>query len=204
MPTPNIEIMRFSLLLVLSVITTINSVGQVGINTTTPSAELEIASSSPGLPILELNPQTAPVGTASGQLSVINDQLYLYDDTRSKWLSIGSSTFNFGGEGGQDGDDLEYAGDIENNGPTMPQDGTIVYISINSTGGFPTKEITINIYNSLNVLVGSHSVNLVGGSLVLADFNVDFSSGDHFRVYVEDANGVVNNVTAVLWTKWRQ
>lgn len=181
------------------------SKAQVGIGTNTPSAELEIAASSTGLPSLELNPQTSPIGNASGQISVIGDQLYLFDSTRGKWLSVGSSTFNFGGEGSQNNENLEYAGDIDNNGPKMPQDGTIVYVTLNSSGGNLTKGITLNVHNDLNVLSSTHSMNLVDGKLIMPNSNFDFSSGDYFTVSVADDPGnAADDVSMVIWTKWRK
>lgn len=39
---------------------------QVGVGTTTPTAELEVETSNTGIPALELNPQTAPTGTTNG------------------------------------------------------------------------------------------------------------------------------------------
>ena len=74
---------------------------QVGIGTITPNAELEIKSNST-LPALELNPQTAPVGTATGQIAVIGDKLYMFDVTRAKWLSVEATMLNFGLENGTD------------------------------------------------------------------------------------------------------
>ena len=44
---------------------------QVGVGTTDPTAELEIETSNSGIPALELNPQSSPTGTATGQLAVL-------------------------------------------------------------------------------------------------------------------------------------
>jgi hypothetical protein len=70
---------------------------QVGINTTsTPVAQLEIQDGGASLPALKLTPQTNPSGTETGQLAVIGDQLYMYNATRTKWLSIESEMMMFG------------------------------------------------------------------------------------------------------------
>ena len=61
---------------------------QVVVGTTDPTSELEIETTDTGIPALEINPQTAPVGSANGQIAVIGDKLYMYDLTRTKWLSI--------------------------------------------------------------------------------------------------------------------
>ena len=179
---------------------------QVGIGTSNPTAQLDINTSNSSLPPLELNPQAAPLGTAAGQMSVIGDQLYLFDNNRNKWLSVGSSTFNFGREGDLDGHSLEYAGDITNSGPSLPNNGTIVYVTLNSSGGKPDKGITLEVYDSADALVSSHSLNLSSGRLLKNDFDVDFNAGDYFRVRVDNDTGTnakANDISAVLWTKWR-
>ncbi|RDK88407.1 hypothetical protein [Marinirhabdus gelatinilytica] len=178
---------------------------QVGIGTTNPSAELEVNSTASGLPTLQLNPQTTPVGSAAGQISVIGDRLYLFDATRSKWLTVESSTVTFGLEGDLNNKNLEYAGDIQNNGPNMPYNGTVVYAAINSSGGSLTKGITLEVYNSLRNLIQTHNYNLVDGRLLLTDLNIDFSAGDYFLVKVDDdTTGSVKDVSMVIWSKWRQ
>ena len=183
------------------------AIAQVGIGTTNPTAELEINTSNSTIPPLELNPQIAPVGSNSGQLAVIGDQLYLYDLIRNKWLTIETSTFTFGREGNLDGHDLEYAGDITDSGPSLLNDGTIVYIALNSSGGNPSKGIILDIYNSSDALVSSQTLNLSSGKLTKSDINIDFVAGDYFRVRVVNDTGSigsVKDVSAVLWTKWRK
>lgn len=175
---------------------------QVGIGTTTPNSALEILSPSDDFPAFELNPQTAPVGTAMGQLSVIGDELYLYDDVRGKWLSVESSTFNFGREGGVNNQNLEYAGDIDDNGPLMPRDGTIVYVTMNSSGGNATKMASIDITDTLGTET-STDIALIGGVRVYTDFNTDFNQGDFIRVKANGAGGTADDMSVVIWVKWR-
>lgn len=178
---------------------------QVGIGTTTPNAALEINSPSDDLPAIELNPQIAPIGSAAGQLSVIDGQLYLYDSTRVKWLSVESSAISFGREGSLNNINLEYSGDITNSDPVMPKDGTIVFTTFNSSGGNPTKGVTLTIYNTAGTVVSTHNLHLSSGELVRTDFNVDFSEGDSFRVRVDAGGGPsVNDLSMVLWVKWRK
>lgn len=193
-----------ALLLSVVLFTGYSLFAQVGIGTSNPTAQLEINTSSSTVPPLELNPQTAPIGSAAGQLSVIGDQLYLFDDTRAKWLTVGSSTFNFGREGSLNNIQLEYAGDITRSGPNMSHDGTIVYLALNSSGGNTSKGITLAIYNSARTLLSSHPLQLIDGKLLLTDVNIDFSAGDYFMVEVDDGGSVVDDVSFVIWTKWRK
>jgi len=197
-------LMKQQLTIILCLFVFNNLISQVGIGTSNPTAELEINTSNNGLPPLELNPQSSPTGTAAGQIAVIGDQLCLYDVARGKWLSVTSSTYTFGREGDLNDDKLEYAGDIINSGPQMPYDGTLVYATINSSGGNPTKGITLRIFDEDDNFLNALNMNLVNGNLIVSDMNIDFSEGDYFRVRVDDsADGDVSDVSVVLWTKWR-
>ena len=184
-----------------------NALAQVGIGTTNPNAALEIQSTSDAIPVLELNPQTAPVGTATGQLSVIDDKLYLYDATRTKWLSVESSTFNFGKEGYQEDEYLEYAGDITANGPQLPANGTLVYATFNSSAGVPNHTGAIEIIDTSttpDTVISSTPIQLSGGNIVYDNLNVDFNTNHIIRVYIDPDTTGVENPTVVLWVKWRK
>lgn len=180
---------------------------QVGIGTTTPTAELEINATT-SLPALELNPQTTPVGTAMGQLSVIGDKLFMYDEDRGKWLTIGSTMLNFGLENGTDNQFLEYVGDITTSGPKMPLAGTIVYIAMNSAGGQADKQVQLYFGNTPipNDLEPSIDgvIALSGNTFTNSNFNLDFEAGDYFRIKVLDEGSDVEELSVLLWIKWRQ
>ncbi len=198
------------ILLTLLVISTYVSTAQVGIGTTNPTAELEVATTNTGAPALELNPQTAPTGTATGQLSVIGDKLFMYDATRIKWLSVALIPLQYGYAGGADGVNLWFGGDVEDNGSgaLMPYNGTITGISIVSSGGNASKRMDIRI-NGVNV--GNNAdptidgrFNLAGGRFVYMDYNIDFDAGDFLSIYASSTGGPVNDPTAIIWVKWRQ
>lgn len=180
---------------------------QVGIGTTTPNAELEIKAPST-LPSLELNPQVTPIGTATGQISVIGDKLYMFDEDRDKWLTVGSTMLNFGLENGTDDEFLEYVGDIRSSGPRMPLDGTIVYITMNSSGGQADKQVQLYfgdtpIPNDADASIDG-VMELGGNTFMNSNYNLDFEAGDYFRVKVLDNGGDVQNLSVLLWVKWRQ
>ena len=175
---------------------------QVGIGTSTPNSELEIK--APGsLPSLELNPQIAPLGTAMGQISVIGDELYLYDNNRLKWLTISTANFNFGLEGNISNRTLEYAGDITASGPRMPKNGTIVYLTLNSSGGNPTKGATLDVVSSAGVTT-SYNFQYVGGSRIYTQSNINVSAGDQLFFKINTDGASIQNPTVVLWVKWRK
>ena len=178
---------------------------QVGIGTITPNAELEIKSNST-LPALELNPQTAPVGTATGQIAVIGDKLYMFDVTRAKWLSVEATMLNFGLENGTDNQFLEYVGDIISSGPKMPHAGTIVYVTMNASGGQSNKQV--QLYRN-NVAVPDDLDVTLDGLLQLSGYSFsntvyNLEKGDHLKVKVGSAGSNVNDLSVLLWVKWRK
>ncbi|MDO5971584.1 hypothetical protein Q4Q35_17405 [Flavivirga aquimarina] len=183
---------------------------QVGIGTTAPTAELEIETTNTGIPALELNAQSAPTGTVTGQIALIGDRLYMYDATRSKWLSLETTALQYGKSGGTDDERLEFAGDLTNNGsgPRMPFDGTIVYLTIESSGGVSNKQFDLKINGSDVGNSGTASldgrISLSGGSFNYTDYNIDFDAGDYVTIEARSNGGDVNNPVAVIWVKWRQ
>mgnify|MGYP000262383510 CR=1 FL=1 len=182
---------------------------QVGIGTTDPSAELEIETTNTGIPALQLNPQTAPDGDADGQLAVIGDKLYMYDLTRDKWLSLEVTALQFGRNGGADDELLRFGGDVRDNssGPLMPFDGTIVYMTIQSSGGVANKQFDIKINgsdvgnNADNTLDGR--ISLSSGSFTETNYNIDFDAGDYINLEVRNNGGEVDDTAGVIWVKWR-
>jgi hypothetical protein len=182
---------------------------QVGINNVSVSAELVVNDDeTSSLPALELEPQTLPEGTAGGQLAVIDNLLYKYDEVREKWLSIENTQLAFGLLLGADGQDLEFAGDVEVSGPRMPFDGTITNITMFATGGQANKGIQL-FKNDVAVPDSADAtqdglINLVGYEYTSNDFNLDFNAGDWFNVEAVAAGGAVQNVCVVYFVKWRK
>ena len=181
---------------------------QVGIGTTSPTAELEIATTNTGIPALELNVQTAPAGTSTGQLAVIGDKLYMYDGARTKWLSIEATALLFGRSGNQDNVNLRAVSNQSNNrsGYLMPYDGTITYITAksNNNSGAQSKEFSVQVRNG-NTTNSTTNFTTSSSEDMSTTLNVDFSSGDYINGTINnDGNGNVNNVSVIVWVKWRQ
>ncbi|MBT8255620.1 MAG: hypothetical protein KJO23_03695 [Bacteroidia bacterium] len=180
---------------------------QVGIGTVNPSSELEIETTNTGVPALELNPQSAPTGSATGQLSVIGDQLYMYDATRAKWLSTETSALAFTSSGATSNVLLKY-GEVANTngGAYMPLDGTIVYIGATTSdalGSGSTKAFDVTVKNGLTTL-STTTFNLVNWKFLKTDYNVNFNAGDYINVRTPSAGGNVTNPTVTVWVKWRE
>lgn len=200
---------NYVFLLFLSI--TFSTYSQVGINTTTPTAELEIQTTNTGLPALKINSQTSPNGSETGQIAVIGDKLYMYDATRGKWLSIETVALQYGRNGSRDDEILRYTGGVDDagSGPRMPFDGTIVYMTINSSGGAPDKEFDIKINgtdvpnNADPTLDGM--INLTSGSFTRTTYNIDFNAGDYIllEIGVLPSSMDVDDPAGVIWVKWR-
>lgn len=180
---------------------------QVGIGTTSPTAQLELSNSllAPNLPLLELNPQATPAGTATGQLAVIGDQLYMYDAVRVKWLTISATPLTWSKNGNADDENLRFGGDVANNnsGAAMPYNGTIVFISARASGGLATKGFEVRV-KSGTITLSTTSFNLVGSNFTNTTYNVNFNAGDYINVYAVAAGAAVADPAVTVWVKWRR
>ncbi|MAL59132.1 MAG: hypothetical protein CMC14_03710 [Flavobacteriaceae bacterium] len=178
---------------------------QVGIGTLNPSSQLEIKSTNTGIPSLELNPQTTPLGSATGQLSVIGDELSMYDAARGKWLSLQATPLQWSKNGNAGNETLRFGGDTRsiNTGASMPFDGTIVYVTANAEGGNATKGFEIRI-KSGTTLKTTTSFNLVGSTFKKTDYNVNFSAGDYINVFANNTGGDASDPAVIVWVKWRK
>ncbi|WP_435579630.1 hypothetical protein [Gilvibacter sp.] len=181
---------------------------QVGIGTTTPTAQLTIDAGSSGIAPLELtNTTTAPTHNLSGgQIAVINNELYFYEPDRSHWLSVTTIPVAFVRNGSVSNQNLYFSGRITNqsSGAVMPKNGTIIAISGISSGGNGEKRFQLRVRND-----GSDQsvtdVSLDDNVLNDDEVNIDFSAGDNITMRArDDGNGDVNNPSIILWIKWRE
>lgn len=136
---------------------------------------------------LQLNSQSAAPTTslAAGQLSVINGELYLYDATRSKWLSITESNYywaddNIKGKYMKIGDALGT-----NVGFTIPANATIVKVSCSESTG-SNRELQLRKNGSPASI---KTFNLSAGSYTSTNDNIDLLSGDIMQAYVSGGSG---------------
>ncbi len=201
--------MRDIILLLSIVFSGINvAYSQVGIGTTSPTAQLEIEANNTGIPALEINPQTSPTGSAEGQLAVIGDRLYMYNVSRAKWLSIETTTLLFGRSGNQDNVNLRAVANQSNNrsGYLMPFDGTITYITAksNNNSGAQSKQFSVLVRNG-NTTNSTTNFTTSSSEYTSTAVDVDFSAGDYINGTINnDGNGNVNNVSIMICVKWRQ
>lgn len=183
------------------------SYAQVGVNTTNPSATVHIETLPTNVPNLQLQPQAVPVGTATGQLAVIGDELYMYDAVRTKWLSVGFSSLDFGRNANSDNQPLRFGGNAEDDdtGAMMPFDGTIIAIGAKASDGVANKGFEVRVRNGNGAAANQATLNLnlAGGEYQSNNNNLDFDAGDYLSVYVVNAGGNIENLAVTLWIKKR-
>jgi len=194
-------IKRYTFLVCTLFLVTTSLYSQVGIGTTSPTAELEILSKNIGIPSLELDPQSAPVGSATGQLAVIGDMLFMYDATRVKWLSVETTALQFGVKGSKEDQYMKFGGDVKSggSGAMMPYGGTITAITIIASGGASNKGFEVHINGSANT-----TYYLVSRKFSTTSANIDFNAGDSLQMYIAYSGVTVQNSVAVIWVKWRK
>lgn len=192
----------------------LNATSQIGIGETSPTAALEIKTTFTGLSALRLNPQAAPVGTDTGQIAVIGDQLFMYDaaQDRQKWLSVEQTTLEYGRLGNSsDSEEVEFGGDVQGSGPKMPFKGTIVGVALQATQDDRVSDITLQI-NGNPVPNDISNPNKDGvfnldpstrGYTNMA-YSINFEAGDFFTFIVDGTTDIIENLTIVLYVKWRR
>ena len=188
-----------------------NNYAQAGIGTFNPSAALEILGSDTGIPVLELNPQSTPVGSATGQVAVIGNILYMFDAVRNKWLSIESTALQFGKNNRQSPTDefLFFGGNMRNgtkSGAFMPFDGTVVFVSARR-GDSDTAEETylVSINGSTDITNPTNEIYFTSGTQSLngTEYNIDFNAGDFLNIYTS-LTRISYDPAVIVWVKWRK
>jgi hypothetical protein len=158
------------------------------------------ASSDNYSPIELTNLSSAPsTGLAAGQVVIVDNILYTYDGTRSKWLSP-SKLIGFGRAGASDGVFLLGPGDLgtQNSGWTMPRDGTILAAAGSSSGGNDSKTFALGINGTLVI-----TQSFTAGSILFPNINIDFSAGDNMQIYVTAGGAAINDPQITIEVAWR-
>ncbi len=148
------------------------------------------ASSQTNAP-LELVPQASAPSTdlQDGQVSVIDDELYVYDATRTKWLSVARHTIVFGRRGNTKNKYLNFFGGSlasNNTGLRLPWDCVITAMSaqLDATGTatFTVRESTLTrtVNQVVTAALGSHATNI----------NQNMNAGDLLECYLAASSNV--------------
>lgn len=177
------------------------STGNIGINTLTPNAQLDIEST--GVPLRIQPSSTTPTGTEGGQIFIGDDGImYAYDDTRSKWLSIDRTMIGWGRNAIITSSEYlrQYNGALSSdNGWRMIRDATITAITAQTNSDTswileirknddPANILTLE----LTTESGKHN-NLV---------NVDVAEGDFIQAYCNGTS--VDYPQTLIEIAWRK
>ena len=168
----------------------------------TIDASLHIKSSD--IP-LKIEPSTTtPSGSSGGQMFVSNDNglLYIYDGTRSKWLSVDRSMVGWGRNSGNTSNQYlrQFNGALSNqNGWRMIRDGTITAITAQSNIN-QTWTLEIRKNDSPTVIASILITNAQGDHD--NTINIDFSEGDFLQAFCNGAS--VDYPQTLIEVAWRK
>lgn len=202
--------MKQSLYLIIFLPITI--IAQIGIGITNPSASLEVQTSATGIPALRIEPQTNPVGVANGQMTVIDNKLFLFSETRDKWLSAEQTVLEFGRLGsGSDPEEIEFGGGDIQQGPIMPFDGTIVGVALSATEDDNQRDISLFINgvaipnnDLLPSVDGSFNLDPITLNFINSQYDIDFAKGDLISLAVDNGVNDIDDLIVNLIIKWRK
>lgn len=136
------------------------------------------------------------------------DMLFYYDGSRSKWLSVNTSTYTCGRSTVLKnisayllvGDSVQSSTE----GFLLPRNGTIISASIdNSVSVTSTRDTEIRVNNS-EVNKATLSLTLGNKSVSLDNINQDFSADDRLQVIIlSNSTDTLNNVIVTIEVAWR-
>ncbi len=147
---------------------------------------------------------TAPTSPYDGQMWYDNSSgervLYIYDSSRSKWLSSSEFALGWGHDSG-DGELLRAYG-VNNPGTgtglRIPHDCTIVRITAQQRGGPAAKQVDI-------LLDGTSTFNfdIASDSYKNNTADIDVDEDEELWLEIEPAGTASQDVTVILWLAWR-
>jgi len=147
--------------------------------------------------------ETAPTSPSSGDGWYVPSEglLYIYDGTRSKWLSVDRQLWEFGTEGLADNEYLQIANQIDDDeqGHTFYRDFTVLGIRVFAPSGNQTKAMAIEKDRS-----SVHAFSLTAGAYEKSDLDLDFDAGELLQLFVESAGTGARDTHAKLEIAWRK
>lgn len=183
-------------------VSTLDEAYHVGRTITADIGAVKIDSTSATTAPLELsNRSSAPTtGLVGGQMVVVNNELYVFNIDKNKWLTP-SKTISFGRSGVGDGHVLASAGSVKNedSGLKMSKDGTIISIALHTTNSQQGKDIYIRLNQNIVYTATTDS----DGEIIDNTINVDFSVGDVISAKIDSTGPPIQNPTLVIEYAWR-
>jgi hypothetical protein len=174
---------------------------KVGLGTSITAAKVEIGNIGTDPPLgMPNSGSAATTNLASGKLQIIDRELYTYDGTRAKWLSVSEWSLQYGRNGNSDGVYLNFGGDESNgtSGARMPRNGTMVAVTALSSGGNATKSFDVEVAGAV-----AFSFSMTANAYTSTTDNINFSANDRINVFASAAGTAVADATVILWIRWR-
>jgi glycine cleavage system H lipoate-binding protein len=169
---------------------------------TVDSGAVKLDATSGSYAPIELTQQSAAPtsGLAAGQISFINGTMYAYDGTRTKWLSVTENIYHWS-DSAATGKIMQIGGALDIGlGFKIPQNATIVKITVWSSGGNASKGFEVRKNGSSTPL---KSFALTTGSYTSTNDNVDLNAGDVLQIYVSSVGSSVLDPVVSVYLKWR-
>lgn len=150
---------------------------------------------------IQINPiNYTPSTGVAGQMFLRNGIMFVYDDVRTKWLSLNRNTIIFGSKIA-DGRFLNL-NNFSSNMAGWPalRDGTVVGITVQASSGNLTKDFSI-LKNNSTISLFDFSLS----SLYYANGNldIDFQENDLIKILASSTNAAVYNIIVNLEIAWR-
>jgi hypothetical protein len=151
------------------------------------------------------NKSTPPTtGLSSGQMTVVENTLYIYDGSRSKWLTP-SKTFNCGKTGWTKNQYLRFPDAVvgsAGSGFIGPKNGTIISVAINST----TTGVGANgmlAYLRINGITQATLTFASDGDVIANNLNINFDAHDVVAILMGNNSTDMQNCVATVEYCWR-
>lgn len=154
--------------------------------------------------ILTPNVLTPTTELSGGSLVVQNNQLYLYDLSRSKWLSTTTLQYSWGRSTNADGAALLFGGDVARTtvGPAMLFDATIVGITARTLTTGVAKQMDIYV-NGVDIATPFTFNGGTPNTFSSNTTNINLNAGDYLSIFANANLAAIANTIATLFIKWR-
>lgn len=157
-------------------------------------------SASQGFAPLQIDPidYTPTMGLKDGQICLREGIMYVYDESRSIWISMQRQVVTYGAKKADAG--YMNLGDFSSSSTGWPalRKGKILGITAQASGGCPNKQIQIQVNNST-----AYSFSLNNKQYVHADLNVSFESGDVLKMLVSSELATTYGLIVNVEIAWR-
>jgi hypothetical protein len=165
---------------------------------TVDSGSVKLDATSGTYAPLELTQQAAAPssGLAAGQLTVVGGQLYVYDGTRTKWLSVTNIQYQFADNSCKGKYMPIGTVNNANTGYKMLFNGTLVGVTVQGTSA-TGKQLQIR---QAGTAIKSFTLTL--GKYTSSNDDVNFNAGDYLQVF-SPADNDLTDVVVSVFIRWR-